>query len=443
VRVIEGAVKLGDGCDLLESLLRAAIMISPSLHGLLSRKVRCTTSAHPNEGGSRLTVIVRPLRPLALAIIFCALPPAAIRAADSPAKITAAVERSFRPLMKEHDVPGIAVAVTVGGQHHFFSYGVASKERNVPVTKDTLFEVGSVSKTFTATLASYAQTLGKLSLDDHPGKYITQLQGSAIDKASLLNLGTYTAGGLPLQVPEAVTNAGMASYFREWKPSAIPSAQRRYSNPSIGLLGHVTALSMNGDFADLIETEVFPKLGLNHSYIRIPEAEMDNYAWGYNKEGKPVRVNPGVLDAEAYGVKTSAVDLIRFVEANIRPETLDMPMRRAVEGTHIGYFKVGEMVQGLGWEQYPYPVTLDRLLAGNASTMAMEPNTATELTPPQTPSRPTLFNKTGSTNGFGAYVAFVPEKRIGIVMLANKNVPIPARITAAHAVLEQLSSEVP
>jgi beta-lactamase class C len=71
-------------------------------------------------------------------------------------------------------------------------------------------------------------------------------------------------------------------------------------------------------------------------------------------------------------------------------------------------------------------------------------NAATKLTPPQTPSdHPTLFNKTGSTNGFGAYVAFVPEEKIGIVMLANKNFPIPARITAAHAVLGQLSSGVP
>jgi hypothetical protein len=73
--------------------------------------------------------------------------------------------------------------------------------------------------------------------------------------------------------------------------------------------------------------------------------------------------------------------------------------------------------------------------------MAMEANAATQLTPPRTPSEPTLFNKIGSTNGFDVYVAFVPEKKIGIVMLANKNFPIPARITTAHAVLEQLSTE--
>lgn len=378
----------------------------------------------------------------ALAIISSCLLPTAIRAADSPSKITSTVDRIFRPLLEEHDVPGMAVAVTVDSQQHFFSYGVASKATNTPVTKDTLFEIGSISKTFTATLAAYAQTLGKISLDDHPGTYMPQLRRSAIDEASLLNLGTYTAGGLPLQFPNAVTNnAEMVIYFQQWKPSAIPGAQRRYSNPSIGLLGHAVGLALNRDFAGLVETEILPRLGLSRSYIRVPEAEMANYAWGYNRANRAIRVSPGVFDAETYGVKSTAADLIRFVEANIRPEALEPSIRRAVEGTHIGYFKIGEMVQGLGWEQYPYPIALDRLLAGNSVTMIMEANAATLLSPPQAPSAPTLLNKTGSTNGFGAYVAFVPAKKIGIVMLANKNFPIPARITAAHAVLAQLSSE--
>ncbi len=61
------------------------------------------------------------------------------------------------------------------------------------------------------------------------------------------------------------------------------------------------------------------------------------------------------------------------------------------------------------------------------------------LAPPQPPTGSRLYNKTGATNGFGAYVAFLPEKNIGLVMLANRNLPIAARVTAAHAVLEQLA----
>lgn len=368
----------------------------------------------------------------------------AVRAGNQPDTLAAVVDQAVRPLLDRHDVPGIAVGVTADGQQRFFTYGVASKDGQTPVTKDTLFEIGSISKTFTATLAEYAAVLGKLSLDDHPGAYMPELAGAPLNEATLLNLATYTAGGLPLQFPREVrNNADMAAYFEAWTPSAAPGAARRYSNPSIGLFGHLTSLAMDGDFADLIEGELFPRLGLTNSYIRVPEDRMADYAWGYDRAGAPIRVSPGVFDAEAYGVKTTAADLIRFIEANISPERLEEPLRRAVEGTHVGYFRVREMVQGLGWEQYAYPIALDRLLAGNAMVASLEANAAAALTPPAAPSEPTLFNKTGSTNGFGAYAAFVPVDRIGVVMLANRNLPIPARITAVHAVLTHLAASGP
>lgn len=362
-------------------------------------------------------------------------------ASARPGDLAAAMEQVFVPLMAEHDVPGMAVAVTVDGQRHHFNYGVASRTDGSPVKSETLFEIGSLSKTFTATLATYAQQQGVISLTDHPGGHLPELAGSGIDEANLLNLGTYTAGGLPLQFPDDVDDdATMLAYFRNWVPDSAPGRQRQYSNPSIGLLGHVAARAMGGGYSTLIERQIFPGLGLSQSYIDVPDIEMGRYAQGYTARNEPARVNLGALGAEAYGVKASATDMVTFLEANISPERLDAPMRRAVEATHTGHFEVAGMVQGLGWEQYPFPVSLDRLLAGNSPTVAMQPNPAVPVSP-RPPAGPALFNKTGSTNGFGAYAAFVPDERTGIVMLANKNFPIAARVTAAHEILEQLSSD--
>jgi beta-lactamase class C len=374
-----------------------------------------------------------------IAIACLSLLPLAAGAVDADA-VRAAVDRAIRPLMAQHDVPGMAVAVTVDGRTLFFNYGDASKQGHVPVTENTLFELGSVSKTFTATLACYAQGLGKLSFDDHPGKYVPQLMGSAIDRASLLELGTYTAGGLPLQFPDEVeTDAQMIAYFRAWRPDAAPGTQRRYSNPSLGLFGHATARALGIGFADAVEGRLFPALGLAHSHIRVPASAMGDYAWGYDKTNRPVRVGPGEFDAQAYGVKASSADMIRFVQENIDPGSLPAPMRRAIECTHTGYFRIGDTVQGLGWEQYRAPVSLSALQAGNSTTMSTGSNPATRLQPPQAPPRGTLFNKTGATRGFGSYVLFVPERRVGIVMLANKNYPIPARVQAAYSILGQLA----
>jgi beta-lactamase class C len=361
------------------------------------------------------------------------------RAVDEAA-VRAAVDRAIQPLMAQHDVPGMAVAVTIDGHAMFFSYGEASKQGHVPVTENTLFELGSVSKTITATLACHARDLGKLSFDDHPGKYMPQLKGSPIDRASVLELGTYTPGGLPLQFPDEVeTDSQMIAYFRAWRPDAAPGTQRRYSNPSLGLFGHVTARALGVDFADAVEGRLFPALGLKHSYIHVPSGAMGDYAWGYDKTNRQVRVSPGVFDAETYGVKSSSADMIRFVQENIDGGGLSAPMRRAIDCTHTGYFRIGDMVQGLGWEQYRAPVTLGALQAGNSTEMIGEPNPANRLQPPQAPPRGTLFNKTGTTRGFGAYVLFVPESRVGIVLLANKNYPIEARVQAAYSILGQLA----
>jgi beta-lactamase class C len=364
-----------------------------------------------------------------------------LSAADST-RIRGIVDAEVLTLLNEYDVPGMAVAVAIDGHSLFFSYGLASRESETPVSEQTLFEIGSASKPFTATLATYANALGKLSFDDSPGRFMPQLQGGPVDAVTLLHLGTYTAGGLPLQFPADVSDdSRMINYFRRWQPEAEPGTQRRYSNPSIGLLGRVTGLAFHGEFAEVLESRLLPDLGLVSTYVNVPEHAIASYAWGYNAANEQVRVNPGMFDAEAYGIKSTAGDMIRFVQLNIDPSGLEVPMRRAIEGTHVGYFRVGEMVQGLGWERYPYPTTLEQLLAGSSRAMIMEPHPATELTPPQTASEPSLFHKTGSTSGFGAYVAFVPDRRIGIVMLANRNFPIPARIGAAHAILDHLATE--
>lgn len=353
-------------------------------------------------------------------------------------QVKAVIDQQFKPLLAQYNIPGLAVAVTLNGQHYFVNYGVASKQSQQPVRNDTLFELGSVSKTFNATLAGYAQAQGKLSFSDHPAKYFPELNNTAVNRATILNLGTYTAGGFPLQFPdEVVTQQDMVKYFQKWQPKTKISVARQYSNPSIGLMGYVTALAMKKPYSELIEKTLFPQLGLKQSFIHVPESQMKNYAWGY-KNDQAMRVSAGMFDAEAYGVKSSSADMLKFIDAQLNPQQLKQPMRKTIENTHVGYFKVGAMTQGLGWEQYTYPVSLATLLQGNSSKMALESHTVMPIKQPKLASAATLFNKTGATNGFGAYVAFIPQQKIGIVMLANTNFPNEARITASYQTIQQL-----
>jgi len=333
----------------------------------------------------------------------------------------------------------MAVAVTIDGTRYFLDYGLASKESQVPVTRDTLFELGSISKTFTATLATYAELDGKLSLNDRVSRHMPELEGSALDHVRLLELATHTAGGFPLQVPDRVKDEKqLTAYFRAWKPRHAPGTYRSYANPSIGLLGMVTARAMGARFEILAE-RLFGELGLRRTYVTVPATEMASYAWGYNRADQRTRVTQGLIATEAYGVKSNAVDMLRYLEVNMGIGAVPEKIARAVTATHRGYFRSGELIQDLIWEQYPYPVELDKIVAGNSAKMIMNATPATAIEPPMAPRGDVILNKTGSTSGFGAYVAYIPLKKIGIVMLANKAYPNDARVKAAHQVLSRLT----
>jgi beta-lactamase class C len=381
----------------------------------------------------------------ALAASLLAIPELAPRTTQSRAQtgqspIDRVVYEAISPVMEKNRVPGIAVAVTVQGEQFRFNYGVASKESGRRVADDTLFEIGSLSKTFTATLACLAQARGNLVLSDMASKYLSALAGTSFDKISLLELATYTAGDLPLQFPDNVINQNqMIAYFKRWRPIYAPGTRRLYSNVSMGLFGYLAARSMRAPFDDLMERQLFPALGLTRTHLKVPRDLMDTYAFGYAKDDKPIRVRPGVFDSEAYGVKSTATDMIRFVEANIIGAVPEITLRRAIAATHTGYFKIGDMTQGLGWEMYAWPTGLDRLLAGNSSKTILETHAVTRLAPRVRRQQPTLINKTGSTNGFGSYAAFIPQKRLGIVILANRSFPITDRVTAAYKILKSLS----
>ncbi|QZP32641.1 class C beta-lactamase [Pseudomonas sp. DR48] len=363
-----------------------------------------------------------------------------IAASQSDAQLDALVKAAVGPVMQQQNIPGVSIAITQNGQQHYFNYGVASKEDGKPVSKDTLFEIGSVSKTFATTLVAYAQVSGKLSLADRASQVWPELRGSAFDTISVLQLSTYTAGGLPLQFPDEADHPDkMLAYFQQWKPVYAPGTHRLYSNPSLGLSGYLAAKGMGKPYDELMEKTLLPQLGLKHTFLNVPQDQMGLYAQGYSKDDKPVRVSPGALDSQAYGVKTSAADLLRYVEANLKPATLEKPLQQAIALTHSGYYTVGEMTQGLGWEFYPYPASLDTLLTGNSTEMAMQAHKVQWLNPPQPAPDTAWFNKTGSTGGFGAYVAFVPSKDIGIVILANKNYPNPERIRLAHKIISALT----
>lgn len=365
-------------------------------------------------------------------------------AADlSSQQVTSLVKAAIEPLMEQQTIPGMSVAVLYKGRAQFVNLGVADLESHRRVTENTLFELGSVSKTFTGTLAGIMIRNGEIRLNDPVQKRWPQLTGEQWRPVRMLHLATYTAGGLPLQLPDEVTDqASLLRFYQNWQPTAAPGLQRQYSNASIGLFG---SLMVKGDYEQAMERHVFQPLRLTRTYITVPPSMMLNYAWGY-KNGQPVRVSPGMLDAEAYGIKSTARDMLTFMQANIDPNRLsagNAVLRNAIRTAQSRYFKVGSLYQGLGWEIYDWPVDAETLLRDNDNAVALKPRPATQVNPVGPSQSASWVHKTGATNGFGAYIAFIPEQNSGIVLLANKNYPNPLRIRVAWQILQALQQGTP
>ncbi|ELY5928897.1 class C beta-lactamase [Cronobacter turicensis] len=342
------------------------------------------------------------------------------------------------PLMARYQIPGMAVAVSVNGETHFWHYGVASKATRKPVDEKTLFEIGSLSKTFTATLAGAAQQEGKLDFSAPASRYLPALNGSAFDRVTLRHLATHTSG-MPLFVPDDVKNtAQLMAWYRAWQPAQPVGTERVYSNLGIGMLGMITAKALDKPFSEAMEQGLLADFGMTHSFINVPDAAMDDYAQGYNKDDKPVRVTPGPLDAESYGLKSSSADLLRYLQIQLGERDVAPRWRQAINATHNGYYRSGEFTQGMMWEYYPWPSPLSRLVEGNSSQRIMKGLTATAIVPPEPAPQAAWYNKTGSTNGFSAYAVFIPEKRIALIMLANKWFPNDDRVRAAYDIIQEL-----
>ena len=382
--------------------------------------------------------------PIALCLTVLALFGAAQPAAKgADADISAAVSDAILPLMKQWGIPGMAVGVTLNGREQVFTFGVSSLATRQPVAPDTIFEIGSITKTFTATLVAYAQEKGALSLSDPVERYLPELRDTSFGALKLVYLGTQTPGGLPLQVPDSIqTMEQMFAYLKVWRPTAAPGSIRTYTNVGTGAFGLIAARSLKRDFDALLEGELLPGLSLFHSYLRVPVDRQALYAQGYTNSGQPIRQNAGVFSKETYGIRTTAGDLLIFLDENMGVVPIgNSQLARALKATHTGYYRADALTRDLIWGQYSMPVTLETLVQGNIIETSNDPAPTMALVPPLLPRRDVWINKTGSTAGFGAYVAFIPQERLGIVLLANKYYPISDRVRTAYAIWASISHQ--
>jgi CubicO group peptidase (beta-lactamase class C family) len=225
---------------------------------------------------------------------------------------------AFNPVIKQN------------GDHKFFTSGLASRADNRPVTPDTLFEIGSISKVFTVTLAALAEERGILNLKNSAAHYLCSDACALGDNLTLMDLATHHSGGLPLNAPDNISDVNsVVNWLKGWHPPQ--PGTRSYSNVSIGILGYITGKAMGSNYAEAAQTVLFPAFGLNNTWIQVPQKQMGQYAFGYDKEtNEPIRLESAVLDADW---RRGMVEIVGHSQTNARdnrePKLRPKPARQS------------------------------------------------------------------------------------------------------------------
>jgi len=295
----------------------------------------------------------------------------------------------------------LAIGIINAGKTSGFYYGETEKGNKQLPDENTLFEIGSVSKTFTATLLAYLAQTQQVSLDDRITQYLPDSVATNPDlqRITLRQLANHTSG-LP-RMPDNIeaTAAGNAldpysgyakehlyTYLKSYKATVPPDSMYQYSNLGFGILGDILSTCYEKSYDEIVQEVICEPLGMKNT-TEHPNPDSQYVAKGYNEKG--VETPLWTFDAfTAHGsLKSTVSDLLLYAKAHFKMPETDLEHALALT-RQFTYFNPPETDIGLAWHMN---VVGDEL----------------------------IYWHNGATFGSSSYVAFTPDRKMAIVVLSN------------------------
>lgn len=295
---------------------------------------------------------------------------------------------------------GMVVGIIQSGQPSIYSYGETVKGNNTLPNENTVYEIGSISKTFTGTLLALQVIRGKIKLDDPIGKYLPDsvptpvFDGTPVTMVSLSNHSSgfprlapnMFSGALDMKNPYArYSNEKLFRFVKHFKPQRRVGDKYEYSNVAAGLLGALLARNANTSYATLLEREITLPLQMKDTKVKLTASMQSRFIQGYTKELEPQGPWDFQEIAGAGGIRSTMHDMLIYAKANLskQPTMLEKAMVLAHKPTFEGESKVG-----LGWHYF--------LKDGR-----------------------TWLVHNGQTGGYHSFIAVDAESGIAVVVLSN------------------------
>ena len=287
---------------------------------------------------------------------------------------------------------GMAVCVVTPTRRRFVAWGSERLGDSQPVTSKTLFEVGSITKVFSALLLADMARRGELGLDDAVARHLPEdFRLPAVNRRqiTLADLATHTSGlprfpalpGTPFSPAwfEAVTRFSVQD-FKNWladfRPRRPAGAEWEYSNAGYALLGLALAHRGGQPYETLLEGRITDRLGLYDTVLYPPPAMQPRLAEGHDSALRPLApIDLGIF-AAAGSLRSTPQDMAHFAASILSgsPITPDEQLVLSVQRPAPPI----DGVQALGWELLNAPggrfVNKDGVTWGQAASMAFDPD---------------------------------------------------------------------
>jgi serine-type D-Ala-D-Ala carboxypeptidase/endopeptidase len=298
-----------------------------------------------------------------------------------------------------HRNVGIAAAVIDDNGRRFISYGTFGVNDARPVTRETIFEIGSITKVFTSLILADMVRKGEVSLADPVAKYLpadVKVPERGGRRITLVDLATHSSGlpRMPTNFAPQDPNNPYADYSVDRLYAFLSGyaltrdigAKYEYSNLAVGLLGTALARRAGTDYETLVRTRIARPLNMESTAITLSPGMKRRLAAGHNETRQPVANWDLTALAGAGAIRSDAEDMLTFLAANLgyaeSPLTPAMTMMRELR--RPGPNKDVEIA--LGW----HVLTKSGIVWHN-----------------------------GGTGGYRTWVGFDPKTRVGVVLLSN------------------------
>jgi D-alanyl-D-alanine-carboxypeptidase/D-alanyl-D-alanine-endopeptidase len=369
--------------------------------------------------------------PLVLARQTAAVEPrkAELQPAMAPvdvAGLQAVLDADLKPALDGGDLAaatgaGVTVGVVQHGVRRVFTYG--------PTKPDSVFEIGSITKTFTGLLLAQMAAAKKVRLDEPvrgllpPGTVAKPESG---DEITLLDLSVQHSG-LP-RMPDNFKPAEPTNPYADYDEKALfawlgthgvvrtKDAPFGYSNVGVGLLGAALARRAGLSYEALLRQEITGPLGMHDTVVRLTPALRARLAEGHDDKHAPAR--PWDLDAlaGAGGIRSTAADMLTYLEAQLHPDALPAKVTASAAGKTLpAALRESHVVRARAYEREEIALNWLRTTASGR------------------------YWHNGGTGGYTSFAAFDPGGDVAVVVLSNTANGLADKL-GAH-VLQRLAGE--